>query len=141
MRKKEFGPEFDDLRRVRCKVAEANPRWFHSDVDQAWPTSPRGSIGKRAEIQIEKPLQFGADRFICHAFILDRAFGTCSRRTDHEREPRIASEIRRLSRRVEGVEEDFEAITDNNANDGGLRITLWGSGSLDCVSLLAHEGK
>src|SRR5262245_47676935 len=109
--------ELEDLWRASMEVAESNPRRHRPDVDQAWPRRSLTAIRESLEVELLQTLEHGSARLVGNALVLHRALVIIRGAADHERDLRVAPEVRDLPGLLERVEEDLAVVCHDDSND------------------------
>lgn len=112
--------EFNSLGRSLIKVAISNPCRSGSYVHKAWQNLTLASVGKLCQIDSLESFKFNPLRLICDTLVLDSALVAFHKPSNDECDLSILSQVVHFSRCLNGVEEDIELVSDDNADNRSL---------------------
>jgi len=113
--------ELDDFRGISVEVAETYPGRTRPYVRQARPLQSLAPFRKPQKVEFLQLLELFACWLVRHPFILHSTLVAIHQPADYERDGCVLSQVGNLPGRIQRVEEEFEIISNDEADYGRLR--------------------
>src|SRR4029453_16051350 len=131
--------EFHDVWWRRTEIAEPQPARPNAQVENPGPTLSVTSVWKAKEVTLLQLFELLSFRLVRPTFVLHGALVAIGNSANHKRDRRVVSQVSNLSGRLDGVEEQFEGVAHDEANDRCLRGYRWGHRSLNAERMTTNE--